>query len=236
MNSNLKLWNAVEATPPSFIKAGQKGLSSINSHSFIKRATEHLGMIGLGWGYDIIEERYDNGAPAIDKASGEVLGHEINHTIKIKFWYKADGQIASFEQYGHTPYIMKTKYGLMSDEEAPKKSLTDAIKKSLSMLGFSADVWLGLTEDASYKMEQINKEQLEKAEDKDAEQLRQIEEYKAWKEKAFEVYATPMSGKALQTIYNGHIRRANSMNDKAAVKAFTDMFNSAIQELKNANA
>ncbi|CQD77934.1 Uncharacterised protein [Yersinia intermedia] len=34
-----------------------------------------------------------------------------------------------------------------------KKSLTDAIKKALSMLGFSADVWLGMHDNPEYKAE-----------------------------------------------------------------------------------
>ncbi|WP_434771820.1 hypothetical protein [Pseudomonas entomophila] len=39
---------------------------------------------------------------------------------------------------------------MTTDGEAPKKSLTDAIKKALSMLSFSADVFLGLFDDNAY--------------------------------------------------------------------------------------
>ncbi|CAI1876548.1 Uncharacterised protein [Serratia fonticola] len=41
----------------------------------------------------------------------------------------------------------------MSDGEAPKKLLTDATKKALSQLGFSADVFLGLYDDVNYREE-----------------------------------------------------------------------------------
>ncbi|MFK8333452.1 hypothetical protein M2D63_026040, partial [Pseudomonas sp. BJa5] len=37
-----------------------------------------------------------------------------------------------------------------TDGEAPKKSLTDAINNSLSMLGFRADVFLGIFDDRDY--------------------------------------------------------------------------------------
>ena len=38
--------------------------------------------------------------------------------------------------FGQTTFVGANKHGLFTDEEAPKKSLTDATNKALSMLGF----------------------------------------------------------------------------------------------------
>jgi hypothetical protein len=54
------------------------------------------------------------------------------------------------EHFGQTTFVGKNKNGYFTDEEAPKKSLTDAIGKALSMLGFSADIYLGLFDDNKY--------------------------------------------------------------------------------------
>ena len=65
---------------------------------------------------------------------------------------------------------------MTTDGEAPKKSLTDAIKKALSMLGFSADVFLGMFDDVNY-VQQLQAEQaIEQAEDRQAEIERQQQE------------------------------------------------------------
>lgn len=47
---------------------------------------------------------------------------------------------------------------MTNDGEAPKKSFTGAIKKSLSMFGFSADVLLGLLDDEAYVTQLKEKE------------------------------------------------------------------------------
>lgn len=113
-------------------------------------------------------ERFDNGAPImqpIKQPDGNFIkgiipngagGYlcEVNHTVKINLWFEQGGKTAVVPAYGCTPYIYGTKSGgVMSDGEAPKKSLTDATKKALSQLGFSADVFLGLYDDVNYREE-----------------------------------------------------------------------------------
>ena len=41
-------------------------------------------------------------------------------------------------------------FGPFTDEEAPKKSLTDALSKAMSWLGFAADIHLGRWDDNKY--------------------------------------------------------------------------------------
>lgn len=145
------------------------------------RATEIFGPIGTGWGFEVLEDRMLPGAPMSEtiyedkkfignrllRDGDGTLITEQNHSIKIAFWYLKDNGVAErFEAYGATKYLYKTKHGITCDGEAQKKSLTDAIKKALSLLGFSADVWLGLYDQAEYKQENALQFELANASEK----------------------------------------------------------------------
>lgn len=172
--SNIKLWESVKKTSPSDTKtvdlSGME-MTTIDGYSMIRKATEMFGPLGIGWGYEIVEERWDELAPFYVKRSDDTEDSITSktHTIRLKLWYKWDGERGELEQYGHTKAIYRSKWGATSDEETPKKSLMDAIKKSLSMLGFSADIFTGQYDDASYRKALEIEDQIEKAEDKDAE-------------------------------------------------------------------
>lgn len=174
VQDNLALWNAVSKTDPSATKTSNQGgreQTSINGYWMIKQATEQFGMVGIGWGWDVIDERWDNGAmiPVKQDDGSTRLEQSKTHTIKLKLWFMVDGKRGEITQYGHTQAIYRSKYGVSDDGEAPKKSLMDAIKKSLSMLGFCSDVFTGMFDDREY-LEQLQTEQaILKAEDKDAE-------------------------------------------------------------------
>lgn len=181
---NLKIWRTVMRTDPRYTKdlagAGFEG-TSINAEYMVMRATEIFGPVGTGWGYEVIEDRMLPGAPMSESiwennkfirnvvlrdADGSLIT-EQNHSLKIKFWYRTDaGTRGEVEAYGATKYLYKTKTGIMCDGEAQKKSLTDAIKKALSLLGFSADVWLGLYDQAEYKQENALEFDIRNASDK----------------------------------------------------------------------
>ncbi|ATN01043.1 hypothetical protein CRN77_15455 [Proteus vulgaris] len=186
--NNLHIWKRVQRTDPRFTKplegVGFAG-TSINSNYMIMRATEIFGPIGEGWSYEVIEEKLVPGNPITERVFDEnnkqigvrflrdgdgSLKYEENHSIKIKFWYITEkGKKAEFESYGSTPYRYMTNKGMKSDPEAIKKSLTDAIKKALSMLGFSSDVFMGMHDNPEYlasnKLEFEIKNASEKAED-----------------------------------------------------------------------
>ena len=178
MPTNMRIWDQVEKTDTRYTKDAKVGgqqITSLNGTAMIMKATEVFGPAGIGFGWTVLEERFDKGAEMFvgegDKRAS--LGFELNHTVKIKFWIKQDGERGEFEQYGCTPYLYKSKYGTTTDGEAPKKSLTDAIKKSLSMLGFSADVFLGMFDDRDYKQQLQEEQAIEQAVDKEAEIARQ---------------------------------------------------------------
>ena len=158
--NNLDLWNRVKTIDKKYTKDVKKGaltLTSYNQHSVIELATREFGMFGRGWGYKIETERFDEGCiitHQVKLENGDIQPEvkEITHTLLVSFWYVFEGE--KYEcppQPGHTPYIMATKYGPKSDDEYYKKTLTDALKRSLSMLGFAADIHLGLMEDQHYQ-------------------------------------------------------------------------------------
>lgn len=147
MNDNLAIWNAVEATDPAFTKQFSKGGgfkgTATNATYLIKKATNQFGPIGIGWGWTILEEKIVEGA-----ASGTHV--DKLHYLKLKLWYIWNGQRGEIEHFGQTMLVGKNKNGPFTDEEAPKKSLTDALSKAMSTLGFAADIHLGMYDDNRY--------------------------------------------------------------------------------------
>jgi hypothetical protein len=150
--SHTAIWKAVCETDPKHTKdfnrgGGFKG-TAISPTYLAQRATEVFGPCGTGWGIDKLEEQYVEGAPQVDEKAGHF--REIIHVVYARLWYVQDGQRGEVHQYGQTTFVGKNKYGAFTDEEAPKKSLTDAMSKCLSLLGFGADIHLGLYDDSKY--------------------------------------------------------------------------------------
>ncbi|WP_371355563.1 hypothetical protein ACA087_00600 [Pseudomonas chlororaphis] len=221
-NKNLRIWDQVEKTDTRYTKDAKVGgqqITSLNGTAMIMKATEVFGPAGIGFGWKVLEERFDKGA---EMFSGEgekriSLGHELNHTVKIQFWFKQDGERGELEQYGCTPYLYKSKYGTTTDGEAPKKSLTDAIKKSLSMLGFSADVFLGLFDDQEYVSQLKDEQLLEQAEDKAAEEERQKQERLDYIASVIKSLREAKSANEMKKIHDVAVRKLAARRDEKAV-------------------
>ena len=149
---SMELWNAVAVTNPNFVKgftrSGGFSGTAINATYQAQKATETFGPCGIGWGIDILEERYQDGAPLIQ--DGAVVGKEVIHVLRVKLWYVYEGKRGEVIHFGQTIFVGRNKNGFFTDEEAPKKSMTDAMSKCLSLIGFSADVHLGLYDDNKY--------------------------------------------------------------------------------------
>lgn len=220
--NNLRIWERVDKTDTRFTKKaevnGQK-ITSLSGTAMIMKATEIFGPAGIGFGWKVLEERFDQGME-IFSGEGEKrvsLGFTQNHTVRILFWFFLDGQRGELESYGCTNAVYKSKYGLSTDGEAPKKSLTDAIKKALSTLGFSADVFLGLHDDANY-LEQLNEElALEQAEDRIAEEERQKQERLDYIKSVVESMANSKTKNELKGIHDVAVRKLNARQDTKAV-------------------
>jgi hypothetical protein len=191
---NLNIWRRVMRTDPQYTKpldAGGFSGTSINAEYMFMRATELFGPVGAGWGYEVLEEKLLPGAPMSEavyddkgKFSRNVLLRdgdgtlifEQNHSMKIEFWYRNGETRGTVEAYGATKYLYKSGNGrIIADSEAMKKSLTDAIKKALSLLGFSADIYLGWYDSEEYKAENKTEFEIRNASDKaeDVTRLRQ---------------------------------------------------------------
>lgn len=161
--SNLSLWESVERTDPnytkSFNRSGGFSGTSINPTYLIKQATKQFGVVGIGWGWEIIKDEVMVGGLI---QVGDNFCNELIHTIQLRLWYVINGEKASVEHFGATTFVGKNKYGVFTDEEAKKKSLTDALTKCLSMLGFSADIHLGKWDDSKYVNDRRNEVAAEK--------------------------------------------------------------------------
>lgn len=143
---NLELWQAVERTPPDQTKEitgkSYRG-NSPKPHYLVWKATETFGPCGIGWGFTIEDERIEEGA-----------GGEKMHVARVKVWYKWNGERGEVEHIGGTQFSGKRKSGHdFTDEDAPKKSVTDALVKALSMIGFAGDIFMGRYDDSKYVQE-----------------------------------------------------------------------------------
>ena len=162
-----------------FSRGGGFSGTAINHTYQIRKATEMWGPMGGLWGVRIVEQGLFPGTPIIvedvekewendgdertlikETVKRHMVAQESIHFVRIQLHYPRfakndngdDVHIGNgtVEHFGQTTFIGKNKNGYFTDEEAPKKSLTDAIGKALSMLGFSADVYLGLFDDNKY--------------------------------------------------------------------------------------
>ena len=181
MTDNTKIWDDAKKVPLSATKENSSGgykATSIQGYWFYQKATEIWGPCGTGWGYDILEDVFTDGVPLTLPDSGMPVCNSQMHTIKVALWY--EGCKEKIIQIGHTPYIYMTKNGPYCDMEAPKKSLTDAIKKALSMVGFAAEVYLGEFDDRELMQVKKLEEDIQSADDKEAmivEKQKELEDY-----------------------------------------------------------
>jgi len=220
---NMQIWSKVDKTDTRFTKKAKvngQDITSLSGTAMVMKATELFGPVGIGWGWRIVEERFDEGHEIFtgegDKRA--CIGREIGHTVKIALWFMQNDKRGEIEQYGCTRYQYKTSYGMTTDGEAPKKSLTDAIKKALSMLGFSADVFLGLFDDQDY-VQQLQAEQaIEQAEDRDAEIERQKQERLDYIKSVVETMQGAQSMQELKKLHDHAVRRLTARNDDTAIK------------------
>lgn len=136
---NLEIWNRFADIDPAFTKpiTGKpyKGTSP-NPHYVIRCLTEMFGPVGQGFGWEVVAEGF------------QPLGAEVLHWCRIRFWH---GDSKGFDAYGQTKAVMIKRDGsALVDEDAPKKSLTDAITKAASQIGIASNIFLGRWDDSGY--------------------------------------------------------------------------------------
>ena len=140
--SNMALWKSVCVTDPLAVKpitGKQYKGNSPKPYWIIQRATETFGPCGIGWGIEVVSERFER------------FGDEALHVALVRVWYEQDGKRGIIEQMGQTKAAYTSAAGKhIVDEDAPKKSVTDGMVKCLSMLGFAGDIFSGQWDDSKY--------------------------------------------------------------------------------------
>ena len=150
MENNLALWDRHKKPHDDALRKFKKGGgfsgTAIDPMWVIREATSEWGPVGYGWGYSVIKEEYVTGAQFKDGDGNDVL-----HVLRVEIWYTGDnGERCVLESYGQTMFVGQNKNGPFTDEEAPKKSLTDAVSKGLSWLGFGSAVHMGMFDGNKY--------------------------------------------------------------------------------------
>lgn len=146
-----RIWDALIGTDPkhtsTFKRAGGFQGTALRPMWAVKHMTEQFGPIGVGWGFEESEQK-------IIEAGDEMLVYS-----KASVWYADGKQIAHTPgQWGGDKIAAKRKDGsIQTDDEAPKKALTDAALKCLSYIGLGADIHLGQFEDSKY-VQQVNQQ------------------------------------------------------------------------------
>ena len=137
---NLKLWESVEKTDPKTTKPakiGQLNITAINATSQIKEATRHFGSFGGKWGLKNLSYEYMD------------VGETKLALVGAVFYYP-DGEFPLHTSIKVTFVTNGGKGYLKIDDDFMKKAETDLITKSLSRLGFNADIFMGRYDDNRY--------------------------------------------------------------------------------------
>jgi len=204
-DNKMRIWNAVEATDPNFTKkfelGGFRGTAIVPQY-LIKKATELFGPAGIKWGYELTHSEIVETAmiriAGVDAAMGRV------HTARLRVWFEDPVTQLKGEVFGtgHTPFVYLAGFGsanerVVVDMEYEKKSITDALTKALSLLGFGADVRMGLYEHPGY----IQELQIEGEVDREAAALKAKAEFEAMFERAIDQMNKASDLRTLEMIF-----------------------------------
>ncbi len=142
-NTNRALWDRVCMTDPKAVKeitGKQYKGNSPKPYWIVERLTEEFGPCGIGWGFTIANERMER-----------LSEDDVLHVAVVDFWYVLGEKSGHIQQVGQTKATYKSSAGkLIVDEDAPKKSVTDALVKCASYIGFAGDIFAGRWDDSKY--------------------------------------------------------------------------------------
>lgn len=215
MNANTALWQRAFTTDPAAVKpitGKQYKGNSPKPYWIVQRLTEEFGPCGIGWGFTILGERFER--------FGE---HESLHVAIVRLWYvmrddrgSMDGKRGEFEQVGQTRASYMSAGGkFIVDEDAPKKSVTDALVKCASYLGFAGDIFSGMWDDSKY-VQQAAQHYAGQEEAKQAAQMRA-----AWLEEQAAKLTDCKTAEDLQSVWKAAFRVMKQENDDDAIATLT---------------
>jgi len=197
--NNLKLWDSVSKTDPTFTKkvTQRGGYTSISPQYQLREATNVFGPYGIGFGFDSIEFDYE-----LVELTKLVL-------VKAVFFYIQDGKRITFPIMNSWSVMQGSKV----DADFAKKAETNTMSKALSKLGFSADVFMGQFDDPEYVGMVNNEFALEKADDKSEELARQQLAYRDECMKQINAIKDAKTPSELKGLYGDFFRRATTRGD-----------------------
>lgn len=140
MSAKTELWDRLGKTDPSatkiFQRAGGFKGTAIKPMWSYRRMTEEYGPCGIGWGI---------GEPTFQvvHANEEIL---VYCTVSI--WHGTRENVVF--GVGGDKALAKFNSGAKTDDEAFKKSFTDAVTNALKLIGVGADVHMGMFDDSKY--------------------------------------------------------------------------------------
>ena len=125
------------------IVAGRiKGATDIKPQWRMEIMTEVFGACGVGWKYEILNQR------TIDGSDNQIFAFvDINLFVKID-----DKWSEPIPGIGGNMLVAKEKYGMYCNDEAFKMALTDALSVAMKAIGVAADIYRGIC-DTKYSSE-----------------------------------------------------------------------------------
>lgn len=203
--SNLKLWESVKEPDRDFVKKVNMrgGFTSVSPQYIIKLATNHLGIYGAGFG--LSESSFDYSL---------LESHRVAIHTAV-FFYMMDGERFSFPITNSIEVVTRNGH---VDTDYAKKAETNTLCKALSKLGFAADVYMGLFEDENYVDDLTNRQNIDKASDKDAERARQAQELNNEVDKVIGQINSARSMSELEGLYKSLARKLQNKEPKLLIK------------------
>jgi hypothetical protein len=180
----------------------------------VERLTEEFGPCGIGWGFSIINERFERFSDT-----------DSLHVASVRFWYVMDGKRGELEQIGQTKAsYVSSKGAFILDEDAPKKSVTDALVKCASYIGFAGDIFSGRWDDSKYVAE-ANQEYRRKEAANDPQRL-------AWIAETALKLESCETAKDLQETWKAAFKVMTAQNDTDAIDTLTPIKDRMKQTIK----
>lgn len=144
MSENTKIWDALGKTDPAhtsgFKRAGGFAGTAIKPMWSFKRMTDYFGPCGVGWGVN--EPKFQ-----VVETNDETL---VYCTVSI--WH-GQRENTVFGVGGDKAMTKRKSGDIVTDDEAFKKSFTDAVTNALKLIGVGADVHMGRFDDSKYVSE-----------------------------------------------------------------------------------
>ncbi|MBB4516389.1 hypothetical protein [Paraburkholderia fungorum] len=135
------MWTRVsKAAPPPADAASRAdpGGITVALRQLAYLASAEFGPIGIGWGYDLEEDVLREGAPIV--VAGQVVGRELMHTARIRFWHRRSDhpqEKVEFTARAHAMFVSSTNAGPMTDPDAPARTELQAFAVCMSKIGFN---------------------------------------------------------------------------------------------------